>query len=625
MSEALAAFHFLRPWWLLALLPAAVLAVASLRSRSSAEAWARVMDPALLSALLMPQTARRGALPLSLLIAGWSLAVIGLAGPAWERLPEPVHRRGDALVVVLDLSTSMRAGDLSPSRLARARFKLEDLLSTRRDAYTGLVAYAGDAHVVTPLSDDTGTVAAMLPALDPDIMPVPGSDPVAALRVALELLRGANMPGGRVLLVADALDDSQARAMNDLLRGTDVSLAVLGVGTPEGAPVPLDDGGFARDEGGGIAIPRLDLAGMREAAASAGATFRQISVDDADLRALLPDTPLHSGPVQANGTRIYDQWRDLAPWIALVLLPLAATALRQGWLLLLPLCAGLALPAPRAEAFEWQDLWLRKDQQAAAALATGDAELAARLFRDPAWKGSAQYQAGDYAGSAASFAGTEGPDANYNRGNALARGGKLEEALKAYDAALAVKPDMEDARTNRKIVEDLLRQQEAQKNPTSADGQQTRDQKPEQPGQDPQQAGEDGSRSDASNTRQQNSDGATPPENGDKESADQPQSGGASEKPPESEKDSGTQPEAAQEEKNGTPSTAEEAGAGAETSGQENRKPGDAEIATDTERKSQEEDQAVEQWLRQVPDDPGALLRRKFEYEAARRPRGGEQ
>ena len=622
MSDALQAFHFLRPWWLLALLPAWLLARACLRGNAASAGWARVIDPALLHALMLPQTARRSALPLGLLLAGWSLAVIGLAGPAWERLPEPVHRRGDALVVALDLSGSMLASDLSPSRLARARFKLSDLLAARRDAYTGLIAYAGDAHVVTPLSDDVGTVAAMLPALDPDIMPVPGNDPVAALRLALALLQGAGAQEGRVLLVTDGFDDTQARAMASVLEGSGVSLAVLGVGTREGGPVPLEGGGFARDASGGIAIPRLDVDGMRSAAGIAGASFREITIDDADLLTLLPERVLASTAARTEASRVYDQWRDRAPWVALCLLPLAALGMRRGWLLILPLC--LCLPAPQAQALDWQDLWLRKDQQGAAALAAGDAAQAAQLFQDPAWKGSAQFQAGDWAGAVDSFAKTQGADGHYNRGNALARAGKLQDALAAYDAALASAPSMEDALANRKLIEDLLRQQQEDGGGSSSGSagggadesrQQANQGKDATSGQTPQegQTGEPGSNTpgqdEASGNAPAPSAGKDPGRAG--EAGSQPQSR--------------AQDPANQSDNRAKQGSGEDTRRGAGDAGSEGARAEGGTLSAAGEGNAGEEDQAVEQWLRQVPDDPGALLRRKFEYEAARRAGGIEQ
>ncbi len=611
MSDALQAFHFLRPWWLLALLPALWLARACLAQNAATAAWARVIEPALLAALLLPQAVRRGPLPLALLAAGWSLAVIGLAGPAWERLPEPVHRRGDALVVGLDLSASMLAADLSPTRLARARFKLNDLLATRRDAYTALLAYAGDAHVVTPLSDDTGTLSAMLPALDPGIMPVQGNDPVAALRLGLELLRGAGAQEGRVLLVTDALEEAQARRMAAMLDGTGVSLAVLAVGTRDGAPVPLAEGGFARDRSGGIAVPRLDVEGMRAAAGIAGAAFHEISVDDSDVRALLPESLSGKADTRKDDNRVYDQWRDRAPWVALCLLPLAAIGFRRGWLLLLPLCLGLQ--APRAEALEWQDLWLRKDQQGAAALAAGDAARAASLFNDPAWKGSAQYQASDWSAAAESFARSEGADADYNRGNALARAGKLPEALAAYDAALKASPGMQDAAANRKLVEDLLRQQQsAPKDPSSSpkSGDGTSGEQ--------QQSGQQNGKSRSDNSgKSDNSDPSGKPDNSGK--GEKEQSGSAAK--PSAEDAAGSEQNADSR----SPQAKEEAGASssAPTPG-EDAGAQTADGAVEADGAAKEQDQAVEQWLRQVPDDPGALLRRKFEYEARQRA-GGER
>jgi Ca-activated chloride channel family protein len=626
MSTLLQDFHFLRPLWLFALPPALVLAWWSLRQSTGSAALARVIEPPLLAALLLPQTIRGSALPLALLAAGWTLAVLGLAGPTWERLPEPVHRRGDALVIALDMSVSMQAADLAPSRLARARFKLVDLLVTRRDAYTALIAYAGDAHVVTPLSDDTGTVSAMLPALDPAIMPVPGSDPVAAVRLALELLEGAGSSDGRVLIATDALTAAQGREIAALLRERSISLAVLAVGTREGAPVALPGGGFARDAAGGIVIPRLDVDGMREAALLAGANFHEISMDDSDLTALLPAGIAANPDLRVGAERVYDQWKDRAPWLALALLPLAALGFRRGWLLLLPLC--LSLPAPRAMALEWQDLWLRKDQQGAQALAAGDAARAAQLFRDPAWRGSAEFQAGNWQAAADSFAASEGTDADYNRGNALARAGKLEDALAAYDAALAAQPDMEDAKANRQLVEDLLRQQQS----SPPQQQPSQDSKAGEKGQ--QSAGQDGKS--ANDPSQKPQDQQSKSDSQDGQSGEQSGSGNpASEqaqndaKPRQSEpantsKDdaNSSRADGATQDEKGSPTdpTTGRAAPSDKTQAGKSDK-ADGKVAGESAGET-EANQAVEQWLRQVPDDPGALLRRKFAYEAAQRAAG---
>lgn len=592
-------FHFLRPWWLLLLPLTSLLAWWCLRPSRAGGGWRAVIDPALLPALLLPGEGASSRWPRALLLLGWLLAVLGLAGPAWERLPEPVERRGDALVIAIDLSLSMYAGDLAPSRLERARFKLRDVLAGRLEGYTALIAYAGDAHIVTPLSDDRRTLESMLPALGPELMPVEGSDPVAAARLAGELLRGAGLERGRLLLVADTLTSAQARQIEPLLGRHGLALSVLAVGTREGAPVTLPGGGFVRDRNGSIVVPGLDIDGMRESTQLAGGRFSLLALDDADLRTLLPeDLSLEQASVGAE--RLFDQWQDRAPWLALALLPLAALALRRGWLLVLPLAVLLA-PASPAQAFEWQDLWLTRDQQGARALERGDAARATELFRQPGWRGTAAYEAGDYGTAAQAFAGEETPEAHYNRGNALARGGQLEQALEAYDAALAAAPGMQDARDNRKLVEDLLRQQQQQQQ------QQQGQSAPQQGAQQP----DDGGSASSSGTPPRD-DSPRPGKEGAGGRADD--NSGSADTPAQDRARAGDEPRPGED----PARTGDSRTAAAD--GERRDEPGEPGAAgEESAAEAAAASQALEQWLRQVPDRPGDLLRRKFEYEYRQR------
>ncbi len=571
MPPAFADFHFLRPWWLLALLPCALLALWFARRSRRPALWSTLIDPVLLGHLLLPaQASHRGALPI-VLFTGWTLAVLGLAGPAWERLPEPLHRSGEALIVALELDASMRATDLAPSRLERARHKIADVLALRRDGLTALIVYAGDAHVVTPLSDDANTLAAMLPALDPAIMPEPGNDPMRAAELAAQLLRGAGLDEGRVLFIADALPRQHHAALADTLAAAGLEFSLLAAGTAQGSPIPLADGGFRRDADGGILVAGVDIDAMREAASTAGGRFALLGVDDRDLRHLLPQGRATRTLDPHGQGRQADRWQDRAPWLALALLPLAALAFRRGWLLGAVLL--VLLPTPRAEAFEWRDLWLTGDQQAARALSDGDAARAANLFRSPAWRGAAQYRAGDYAGAAGSWSALDDANAHYNRGNALARAGHLEEALAAYDAALARDPQHADAAANRRLVEELARQREA-RNRAADDG----------------DDGDDTSRS-------AGKDGApAPPENG----------GSRPDQPPASGEDGATPRDG-----DGGPAHDDaDSSEGVATDDQAAPSPADG-----AGEPPDEEEQAMEHGLRRIPDDPGALLRRKFEYE----------
>jgi Ca-activated chloride channel family protein len=143
-------------------------------------------------------------------------------------------------------------------------------------------------------------------------------------------------------------------------------------------------------------------------------------------------------------------------WLLLMALPVCLGAFRRGWILGIVLL--VVMPVEESHAFEWQDLWLTPDQRANRLLEQGDAEAAAQTFRNPDWSGAAHYQAGEFESAEQAFANADSADNWYNRGNALARGGKLDEALAAYDEALARQPDLEDATFNRELVEQLKQQ-----------------------------------------------------------------------------------------------------------------------------------------------------------------------
>ncbi|MDP4917307.1 MAG: VWA domain-containing protein, partial [Haliea sp.] len=368
----------------------------------------------------------------------WVFAAIAAAGPSLKQIPQPVEQIEDALVLVLDLSYSMKAADQAPSRIDRARQKLLDLLQEREEGQTGLVAYAGDAHVVTPLTDDTATIANLLPALNPDMMPLPGSSTSAAITLALDLLQSAGVKGGRILLVTDGIPEAEASRVRQLLQGSPNRLAILGVGTRNGAPMPLPRGGFVRDDSNAIVMPGLEEAALEDLAAATGGQYRRLQVDDRDLTALLAQLP-SARQTRVDDNRSADTWEDQGYWLILALLPIALALFRRGWLLgfvpmMLPIMLPLTLllaPAP-AQADAWRNLWLTPDQQAQQALAAGDAETAAELFEDPNWKATAAYSSGDYAQAVSLFSEQETADGWYNRGNALARSGDLKGASDAY-------------------------------------------------------------------------------------------------------------------------------------------------------------------------------------------------
>lgn len=581
--EALVAnFHFLRPGWLWALLPAALLFALLRWQRRHSSNWEKAVDAELLPHLLDKPDARASRNPLLLALLAWALAALALAGPVWEKTARPIHERDDALVILFDLSRSMLATDVQPDRLVRAKRKLIDLLAQREEGVTALVAFAGDAHTVSPLTDDANTIKAMIPALAPDIMPAPGSRLGPALALALQLFEDGGAETGRILVITDEIRDLAAAQEAARQHRRRYPLSVLSVGTAEGAPVPyLVDGqlrGYLKNRAGELALARVDRAQLADFARLAGGRHAAMTLTDEDLAYLLASQPLLDDAYRELD-REFDQWTEQGPWLLLLLLPLAALAFRRGWLWCLPLL--LCFQAEEASAWGWDDLWASRDQQGMAALEAGEPRKAAELFESEAWEAAARYKGGDFEAAARAFERQGGAAGNYNLGNALARQGRFEEALEAYDAALALDPDFEDAKANRSVTEKALK--ERQERQQQGQGEKAEGEKVDGEAEPPQNAqkDEDGDKL----VRDEDGDKFVEDEDGDKVLED------------------------------------EEGNQLVEAQGGSESAEG---VAADGEALDEEEKVALQQWLRRVPDDPGGLLKRKFQLQHQERLKQGQ-
>lgn len=616
MDTFLTNFHFVRPLWLLGCLPAVLFFGTLWFIRSRSTGWRKTINQALLPYLLDSALGKRQNWPMFIVLLAWLISCVSLAGPAWEKLPQPVQKKEDALVIIQDLSLSLYAQDLSPNRLARAQHKLTDILKKRHEGTTALVVYSGTAHVVSPLTDDSNTIAAMVPSLSPGIMPSYGSNVVAAVETALQLLKDTGLSQGRMLLLTDEVEKNDTDAVTKLLHNTNVTLAVLGIGTTDGGPIPVSDGGFLKDEAGNIIVPRLNRNVLQTLARSNHGRYSDIQLDDRDIDYLLTDTAMIPKKDEFKQIdREFDQWKEMGPWLLLLVLPVALLAFRKGWLLVFVVM--ISFSSTDCNAMAWQDLWQRKDQQAANALQNDDPTKAADLFQSPSWKGVAEYKAGNFTGAAEAFGQTANADNYFNIGNALAKAGNLEEAVKSYDKALQLDPNMEDAQFNKKLIEQLLQQQKQQQQQQNenAQNQESGEQEKQQTGQQKKNQQQQGQDQEQQNQEEQ----AGQKQNDQKTRPDDPK----------------TDQAATQNNKDQEDTTAEK---DKQTAQSKNNEPEDEknkklpseprEKDTDEQQTesamqspqqdnmTEEEKQALEQWLRQVPDNPGGLLRRKFEYES---------
>ncbi len=472
MSE-LSLLHFIRPLWL-AGIPLVWLLVWTIHSRLSADGdWERICDAHLLSWLVGGESARPRRRMELLLGAGLTLALLALSGPTWSQLPHQSLNARQARVVALDLSYSMLSEDVKPSRLRQAHFKLNDLLEQIEEGQVGLVGYSAQAFVVSPLTNDTHTIQNMIPALVPSVMPAAGSRTDRALEKSAELFRQAGVRRGEIILITDsAHPNTRETARNLAAEGFHVS--VLGIGTPAGAPIPAGNG-FLKDKAGNIVVTRLNSLQLKGVADAGKGIYQQATSDNRDLAVLL-DTDVEEFDDETDA--LGDHWQDQGPWLALALLPMAALAFRRGWLLVALL---FLMPVAPARAAGWADLWARQDQQAEKALRAGEAQEAANLALNPALSGEAHYRTGDYASSVHAFQQLDNADGHYNRGNALAQLGEYEHAIAAYDQALEQSPQMEDAEINKALVEQLLEQQR-QEQQQQREGDESQEQSEQQDG-----------------------------------------------------------------------------------------------------------------------------------------------
>ncbi len=623
-------FHFLRPLSLLLLLPLAVILLLLWRQQRPQGSWHNVIAPELLQHLLHEKDQKTNHTPLWLLTIGWVLASLAIAGPTWTTQPVPVSKSEQPLVVAVDLSLYMLAADVKPDRMTRAKFKLQDLIRLQQDGEIALVSYAGSAHTVAPLTDDDRTLINLIKALNPTIMPVQGNKPAEAIKLALQLLKQGSSDDGEILLVTGTLSPEQQEQINKVLSGHKTRLSILGVGTAQGAPIPLPEGGYLKDHQGSIIVPRLAKASLTQLARAHGGVYRDMTVSDNDLKALLPQDAFEDDVVLTD--KEFDQWHDAGYWLVLLLLPLALMGFRRGWLTVLFIVCTLPT-APDAMALSWNDLWQTADQQGQKSLNAGDAAQAAELFTNKRWKAQSLFQQQKYDEAARLFGEGDSADDAFNQGNALAKAGKLQEALEAYDRALERQPDFEDANSNHKLVEDLLKQQEQKQ-----DEQNQQNQNQDKQGQDKQQNSDGNNEqenSEENKEQQQNSeDGENQnQQNSDQKSSDQQQNGQQEQSPqqdgqqtPEDSNQTKEQPDQPKQQQTSSDAQQDTQQPAEEKSAEQQAKqPSTPEDEQQSEPASQQpiaidqddsastpEKQAVESWLRTIPDDPGGLLRRKF-------------
>ena len=647
-------FHFLRPEWFWLLVPALLLWILKSKVQDNTQ-WHQVIPPHLSKVLLgqQQQKLKKNGWLIPLL---WIIAITALAGPSWQKIEKPVFQIKKASVIVMDMSMSMRATDVKPNRLAKARYKAIDLAKAITDGEIALVAYAGDAFTISPLTPDSRNIIALIPSLSPEIMPEQGSYPLSGLETAVNLLKQAGYMSGDIYWLTDGVEHEDIDGLNAFISQHNYKVNIMSFGTAEGAPIKLTDNSLLKDSYGSIVIPKLNMQQLAQFSNNSAGVFVQSTASDLDVRTL---TAAQSKPEQQNNALTEEQekqksltgddWQEFGPVLILLMLPFVLFAFRKGVVLSVLLVSPLLFNSPKTiaqnasqspvpskgnipqstEAAEtviaessWTDfVFNTKDQVATKAYQNGEYAKAQQTFNNKQWQGSSAYKAGDHEAAYNAFKHDESATGWYNQGNALAHGNKLDEAIKAYEKALSLNPDFQQAEDNKNLLEQLKQQQEQQQ-----DQQQNSDQNQQS---EDQQGGQDQESQDQhSDQQQQDSQNS---EQGDQqesqEQSQQDQQSQNQEKPEptadpseqESDSESQSQSEQTEQEQNESEQKSRAQAQQEQEQGEEGTQQSQAAQMTPEQLQEQENQQKLEQLLRKVSDDPSVLLRNKMILESRKR------
>jgi Mg-chelatase subunit ChlD len=311
-------FHFLRPWWLLALLPALGLVWAVRQHQDAARSWRGIVAPHLLPHLLTRGGPQSRLQPAHLLLLVWLLATLAMAGPTWHREPAPFSEDTSALVIAVKVTPTMLAQDIQPSRLARAAQKIHDLLAQRPGTRTALAAYAGSAHLVMPLTRDASLIEGFAAELSPKIMPVEGDVTGQALILADQQLQKLYLRGS-ILLITDSVASDQLPLLAARHQNGGAPVHILAVAGEPGVPLPPDS----------PPAPALDRAAMQKAADAARATLTIVSPDTSDVQRLARHIATSIRAVQP--AEAGERWQDAGYWLVPILALLTLVWFRPGW------------------------------------------------------------------------------------------------------------------------------------------------------------------------------------------------------------------------------------------------------------------------------------------------------
>ncbi len=438
-------FHFLRPEILWLFLPLAIIVLLLVLSNKERSKWKMTVQKKLRPFMFTKGSKTAIILPLLAFVLGSSFVIVGAAGPTWKKKDIPGEKIQAVVLIALDLSRSMDATDIQPSRLQRAKFKVSDFLDANPRARAGLVAYAGTAHPVLPFTSDYKLIKHHAQSLENRVMPVQGTSMEVLIDVIDTLMKKVLAPS-TILLMTDEIDQDDAALITNYARSSIHKIEILLFNTPNGAAVPGHSGAVSKQDPGVIQNLSQDTSIL----------ITPLTLDKSDVGGIAKR--IRDKLVFEKDTKQDEKdWDDMGWLLVIPALVITAFWFRRGWVIqwcwLAFACTIFSSCGVDSKEADW---WYTKDYQGQQLYKQEKFAEAAERFNDDKHKAVAYYKAGNYAAAADLFELDTSAAGNYNRGLALAKLGRYDEAVEAFDKAIDLDATLKE-KASAKITQAKLK------------------------------------------------------------------------------------------------------------------------------------------------------------------------
>ena len=440
-------FHFLRPYWLIGLILPVLIYLQSYSQQKAESAWSKVCDENLLDFLLIKSNGEKRKWPMISAVVAVLFLVVALAGPTWSKKSNPALSVENPVMIMLNMSGDMWQKDVSPSRIERAKYVIKDLVKTLKNTESGLIVYSKEPFMITPLTEDAAIIDNLLPALEMNIMPENGDRLDRAIDLAVERMQEAALPSGNIVVltanVGERFDAALESASKAAAAGYDVDIVNM-------SSQNNDKLKMVAEKGRGLYISY-----------NKGLNLLIKKINDITAKEI------------KQSQNMQTVWNDMGWYFLWLPALLLLGYFRRGLLVIVVMFLLFGQPVQAS----W---FLNDNQEALKNFKEQNYGAAAEKFTDTQWKASAAYKSGDYDAAFKNFAKGNDVTALYNQGNALAKGGKIDEAIKKYEEVLQQKPDFEDAKFNLEYLKKQQKQNNQNQSKNNDNKQQQKQQQSEQ-------------------------------------------------------------------------------------------------------------------------------------------------